>query len=312
MNTIGNLVDRIRFPQAFLIALVLHILLFLLFFLFGKEFLALATLAADEPLSLTSDPIRFTFVDLPDELLVKENPDAKFFSDANREIRSEEPPAEAEESDLPFSEGNSSMVEITPPELDGFRTSDDIDAKNQLFPEPPDPEPEPEETVIDPEETFPGIPEEPRETGPEPLNRQERIRQALREVLRLKTQGFDTKFENQTRPKISEFGGLSFDTKDFDWADYARRLIEIIRHNWRIPLAVQHGESGKCAFRFTIERDGRISRIDPVYSSGKAPLDNAANQALQASNPVPPLPANFPGERENVTIHFYYNMRVER
>ncbi len=312
MNTNGNGVDRIRFPQAFLIAVVLHILLFLLFFLFGKEFLALATLAADEPLSVASEPIRFTFVDLPDELLVKENPDAKFFSDANREIRSEEPPAEAEESDLPFSEGNSSMVEITPPESDDFRVSDDMDAENQLFPEPREPEPEPEETVIDPEETSPGIPAEPRETGPEPSNRQERIRQALRDVSRLNTQGFDTRFENQTRLESSDFGGLSFDTKDFDWGDYSRRLVEIIRRNWRIPIAVQHGESGKCAFRFTIERDGRISRIDPVYSSGKAPLDHAANQALQASNPLPPLPSHFPGERESVTIHFYYNMRVER
>ncbi|MEE9227156.1 MAG: hypothetical protein V3U66_05425, partial [Acidobacteriota bacterium] len=198
MNTNGNGVDRIRFPQAFLIAVVLHILLFLLFFLFGKEFLALTALAADEPSPVTPEPIRFTFVDLPDELLVKENPDAKFFSDANREIRSEEPPAEAEESDLPFSEGNSSMVEITPPESDDFRVSDDIEGENPILPEPSDPEPEPEETVIDPEETFPGIPEEPRETGPEPSNRQERIRQALRDVLRLKTQGFDTKFENQT------------------------------------------------------------------------------------------------------------------
>jgi TonB family protein len=266
--------------------------------------------------------LQFTFVNLPDEVVVEENPDAPFWSDANREARSEEPPETVEEeSDLPYSEGNTDMVEITPAPSDGL--ADVVGPPDEPVPEPeavPEvPEPgesdgAPAATEVDPLEGSRPVPEpaEPLpEPEPDPEARDARLLQALRDVSLYQPEGFDTKFDQRQRPKISEFGGLSFETKDFDWGDYARRILEIIRSNWRAPMAFRLGETGKCAFRFTIERDGTISVIEPHYSSGKAALDNAAEQALEASNPLPPLPADFPHSRERVTLHFLYGVRWE-
>jgi TonB family protein len=321
-----SLIERVRLPQALAIALLLHLFLGLLLFLGGDQILAFAMLEPEPP--AVPETMRFTFVDLPDEVVVDENPDAPFWSDENREARSEEPPeTAAEESDLPYSEGNTDMVEITPAPSDGA-------AEVTPPPEPePEPEPEPVREVQEPveQETTttsaasdplegPG-PEadpapEPAEPNPEPQDdsevRDEQLLQALRDVSQYQPKGFDTKFDQRKKPKVSEFGGLSFETKDYDWGDYGRRLVEIIRANWRIPMAVRMGETGQCTFRFTIERDGFISSIEMVSTSDKAALDNAAEQALEASNPLPPLPANFPNASERVTVRFLYNLRIDR
>ncbi|MBI4161156.1 MAG: TonB C-terminal domain-containing protein [Acidobacteria bacterium] len=302
--------DRLRFPLALLAAALVHLILFAALSLpFLREILATPIGAREvQP----PQPIRFTFVNLPEEDRVEAPPESRFWSDANRRARGERPAEDAEESTIPYSRGNTSMVEITTggaePSLPGS-------------PSPSPSAPPPAEgsdsgagartTVAEEEGPAPLDGAGPDASADSPDAQEERLREALREVSRLGPEGFDAKFDSRTRAPLSDFGGLSFETRDFDWGDYARVLVEIIRRNWRIPLAVQHGEKGKCAFLFTIERDGRISGIEPVYSSGKAPLDHAAEQALAASNPVPPLPEGFPGERERVTVHFYYNLPLE-
>ncbi len=105
-------------------------------------------------------------------------------------------------------------------------------------------------------------------------------------------------------------GTLSFDTQDFPWGDYARKIYLIIRENWyaRIPLAAREGIRGFGCHRFVIERNGRIASIRTVRPSSVPPFNRAAQDALRASDPLPPLPAAFPGQSEGVTFCFYYNM----
>lgn len=310
MMPIGSLAERVRFPEAFVAALIIHLLaLFLVEPIRGF-------LPASPDLQMVPvqpEPLQFTFVNLPDEVRVEENPDARFFSDADRLARADKPPEETGDSDIPQSEGNSSMIEITPPEPQETFVEPSTEVAE---PQPPQPDPPP---AGGPE---PAPPQEPETDGPvrqppadieaSPENRTEKILEALRDVAESKPGGFDTRFESRQPSRIWEFGGLSFETKNFEWGDYARRLQEIIRSNWRIPLSAQMGEIGKCRFRFTIERDGQLSSIELVKSSGIPALDNAAQQALQASSPVPPLPARFPKERETVTCGFYYNLRIDR
>jgi outer membrane biosynthesis protein TonB len=47
-----------------------------------------------------------------------------------------------------------------------------------------------------------------------------------------------------------------------------------------------------------------------VYAeqSGSRPLDEAAVAGISASNPFPPLPTEFKGERIVVQLNFAYNM----
>ena len=110
----------------------------------------------------------------------------------------------------------------------------------------------------------------------------------------------------------AEAGPLSFETQWFDWGDYAESMVSKIRVNWYniMPELIRTGVPGVVTIRFTIHRDGRISDITILKSSGVPPYDNAAQKALEASSPLKPLPADFPKDSERVTAMFYYNMQI--
>ena len=122
--------------------------------------------------------------------------------------------------------------------------------------------------------------------------------------------GSPYRFHNPVGGLDTPTGSLSFDTKGFDWGDYARRIYWIIWSNWhaRMPPAIYTGQKGVVTVRFVIERDGTLSEIRILSGSGVPAYDSAASLALEASDPLPPLPEDFPHEREGVTGRFLYNM----
>ena len=107
----------------------------------------------------------------------------------------------------------------------------------------------------------------------------------------------------------AEAGPLSFETQWYDWGEYAASMVSRIRVNWHnvMPDLIRTGMSGVVTIRFTIQRDGRITDITMLKSSGIPPYDFAAKQALEASSPLKPLPKDFPNPYERVTAMFYYN-----
>ncbi len=135
----------------------------------------------------------------------------------------------------------------------------------------------------------------------------EDLRQALHD---LRSGEYKFIFNNPAYLHGGSYGTMSFDTQDFPWGDYARRLYVTIRNNWlaRIPLAAREGIRGYVCWRFVIEKDGTVSQIILVQPSSVPPFDKAASDAIRASSPVPPLPENFTEPREGVTFCFFYNM----
>ncbi|MEA2465839.1 MAG: hypothetical protein QOJ98_3586 [Acidobacteriota bacterium] len=110
----------------------------------------------------------------------------------------------------------------------------------------------------------------------------------------------------------AEQGPLSFETQWYDWGDYAQSMVSRIRVNWyaNMPQLIRTGIAGVVTIRFTIQRDGRITDIILVSSSGHPPYDFAARKAIELSSPLNPLPQNFPNPNERVTAMFYYNRRI--
>lgn len=104
-------------------------------------------------------------------------------------------------------------------------------------------------------------------------------------------------------------GPLSFETSWFDWGPYAQSMVSRIRVNWyaNMPQLIRTGIAGVVTIRFTIERDGRITDVRVLESSGHPPYDFAARKAIELSSPLNPLPENFPNPNERVTAKFYYN-----
>jgi TonB family protein len=111
---------------------------------------------------------------------------------------------------------------------------------------------------------------------------------------------------------FAEQGPLSFETQWYDWGDYAQSMVSRIRVNWyaNMPQLFRTGIPGVVTIRFTIHRDGRISDITVLQTSGHPPYDQAARKAIEQSSPLKALPADFPNPYERVTAMFYYNMEI--
>ena len=62
------------------------------------------------------------------------------------------------------------------------------------------------------------------------------------------------------------------------------------------------------AIQFSISRDGKVPKLVIAAGSGTEALDRAAVAAISASNPFPPLPGEFKGDRVVLQFNFAYNM----
>ncbi len=108
---------------------------------------------------------------------------------------------------------------------------------------------------------------------------------------------------------FAEQGPISFETQWYDWGDYAQSMVSRIRVNWyaNMPQIIRTGMGGVVTIRFTIHRDGQITDVTILKSSGVPPYDFAAKKAIELSSPLNHLPADFPRPSERVTAMFYYN-----
>jgi TonB family protein len=111
---------------------------------------------------------------------------------------------------------------------------------------------------------------------------------------------------------LAEQGPLSFETQWYDWGDYAQSMVSRIRVNWyaNMPPLFRTGIPGVVTIRFTIQRDGQITDVTILQTSGHPPYDQAAKKAIEQSSPLKPLPADFPNPTERVTVMFYYNKEI--
>ncbi|HEY4642286.1 MAG TPA: energy transducer TonB [Thermoanaerobaculia bacterium] len=105
-------------------------------------------------------------------------------------------------------------------------------------------------------------------------------------------------------------GPISFETTWYDWGDYAQSMVGRIRVNWYnvMPDLLRTGMQGVVTIRFTIHRDGQITDVTIINTSGIPPYDFAAKKAIENSSPLNPLPKDFPMPTERVTAMFYYNL----
>jgi TonB family protein len=109
---------------------------------------------------------------------------------------------------------------------------------------------------------------------------------------------------------VGELDVLS-DTMGVDFQPYLSRVLHNVRQNWynlipevaRAPLM----KRGKVSIEFAILKDGSVAGLQYVSSSGDVALDRAAYGGITASNPFPPLPAEFGGQYLALRFHFYYN-----
>jgi outer membrane biosynthesis protein TonB len=151
------------------------------------------------------------------------------------------------------------------------------------------------------------LPGPPETAPPGPSGRpgglQGTIGDALRNLQRY-TQG-----ERYNNPEggAGAFGpAIQFDTKGVEFGPWVRRFVAQIKRNWFIPYAAMVMK-GHVVITFYVYKDGTIAQLAVPGPCSVDAFNNAAYNALSASNPTYPLPAEYPSDRAFFTVTFYYN-----
>lgn len=114
-------------------------------------------------------------------------------------------------------------------------------------------------------------------------------------------------FENPGGGNTGQFGPfIQFDTKGVEFGPWIRRFVAQVKRNWFVPYAAM-SLKGHVVITFNVHKSGAITDLTVIQPSAVDSFNNAAFNALAASNPTEPLPAEYPSDRAFFTVTFYYN-----
>jgi TonB family protein len=87
---------------------------------------------------------------------------------------------------------------------------------------------------------------------------------------------------------------------------YVASMRARISANWLLATVSPNIVTAPRAYlKFQILRDGTVTNVQITQSSGIAEVDRSALRAILASNPLPPLPPDYPGS--SVDVDFYFD-----
>jgi len=237
---------------------------------------------------------RFVFVQPRVDFEAKQPPPRAEFSDINRKAQSPQR-VEKPTNPLPFSRGETTERTESEPE----ERARGPETQVPPTPEPPKPQPPDQVAKLVPPSTT-GLRREVETSRPAPG----RLGDALRNLDRyVQNQTFNNQGGGQNDPGSS----IQFDTKGIDFGPWIRRFIAQVKREWIIPQSamVDHGH---VVVQFTVHRNGQITDLHIVQPSANPSFNRAAYNAIAASNPLEPLPPDYPTDVISpFTVTFFYN-----
>jgi len=90
---------------------------------------------------------------------------------------------------------------------------------------------------------------------------------------------------------------------------YVRQVEQRIGANWLKTSLGELGQPVQSIISFEVDTNGTIRSITLEKRSGITAVDLAAERAVRASNPLPPLPIELRGRRVRFAAHFDYPQR---
>jgi TonB family protein len=306
LNKLKISLRGVSFREAFLLAILLHLIL-LITIKVNPVVLFPANAKTNIEAQKEQEPIKFTFVDVPNDKPSPIRPETNRYSDKNRLAGGKAPVISPEDKRrLPYSIGNTKeYTQATPPpgaQKEIAEGAEDSEEKSS--------EQEKEPMYSEPLSGDKLLAESKKEAKAEigkatPSEKQDSLRKSLMNLDKYIDSGT---FDNR-ESGLSTDNFLSFDTKDFDFGPYAELLYRIVKRNWIVPYAATHlGLKGVTVISFRIQKDGRITNLNIDSSSNIRPFDGSALNAIELSNPLPPLPKQFPKDSVGVRFGFFYNI----
>lgn len=315
---------RWRRRTMFLLSVVLHGV-FILILLFSPSLFRRG--AAMMGIQLQPAPEReTTMLWFPPDLLKRLHeppPDTNILSDRDRRAQGRSPTIDPHGLHMPYSEGNTKLPEIagggSPPPAPALPPPGAGTAPSAGgAPTPPPPKAEPKDEaklhLMDVPPAGSGGNSQLRLPLSSPG---EAIQQSLEAAVRGRSGGpaegpgdSALQFRNYNPNFSTEAPIILSDTRGVDFGPYLARVVYNVKRNWysMIPVSAKLGQKGRVGIVFEILKDGSVPQLRLVASSGADPLDRAAIGAIRASNPFPPLPAEFTGRHLVLQFIFLYNL----
>jgi TonB family protein len=100
---------------------------------------------------------------------------------------------------------------------------------------------------------------------------------------------------------------MSIPLKGYDLLPWATAVIDRLQINWALPSVPEVPDAARISMIIVIKRSGELDSIEILEGTSIEALDRAALDAIRASLPFPPLPADFPGDLLEITFEFVYN-----
>jgi protein TonB len=100
---------------------------------------------------------------------------------------------------------------------------------------------------------------------------------------------------------------IDLNTQEYRYIGYFTNMRKAIELAWNYPYsAAADGVYGKVGLVFTIQKDGSVSKVQVVNSSGYQVLDQTIVEAIKTAAPFAPLPAGFEKNNLNISGIFSY------
>jgi TonB family protein len=107
---------------------------------------------------------------------------------------------------------------------------------------------------------------------------------------------------------------LLSDPQNIDFKPYMLQVLNKVRAQWFavIPQIARTGRQGIVVLQFSVDRRGAVPKLVIANTSGTVAFDQAAVASVSASNPFPPLPAEYKGTEIRLQLAFSYNVARAR
>jgi TonB family protein len=93
--------------------------------------------------------------------------------------------------------------------------------------------------------------------------------------------------------------------QNVDWGPWLAKLKQRVEQNW---IPGQTGASRLTVVNFDVGRNGELLNLRVNRTSGHAPTDEAALNAIQRAAPFDPLPTPYAGNVVSINFQFEVNV----
>jgi len=305
---------RSRKREALWISLFAHAVLIILILNFPKfeKYLPHRAVMLIHP---GRDSEKLTFMEMPPDAQKIKPPKTDITSDKNRIATSKAPKLDRDQLKKILDAARQGRPGPTAPQPRPQPTPPAAQA--QATPQPQSAQPQPPPAQVAKLQTPPvdRKPATPSPFSTQPMSADQEIQQAARATAMNKHRygGDDGDLGLGQRQRSARVGPyeITSDTMGVDFGPYLAQVVRAVKQNWYrvIPPSAEAPlyKKGKLTIDFVILKNGNVSGMKYVISSGDVALDRAAYGGITYSDPFPPLPKEFGGQYLGLRFTFYYN-----